>query len=108
MFLLLGLLVTPRYLVDSLVPALTLALLLMFVVRPAMVAAVLPWFRFSWREITYISWVGLRGAVPIVLAVFPCSRVSGRGGDLEVAFVVAIASLLLQAPRSRAWPVRCA
>ena len=97
MFLLLGLLVTPRYLVDSLVPALTLALLLMFVVRPAMVAVVLPWFRFSLREIVYISWVGLRGAVPIVLAVFPLlAGVPDAAAIFEVAFVVAIASLLLQ------------
>ena len=97
MFLLLGLLVTPRYLVDSLAPALTLALLLMFVVRPAMVAAVLPWFRFSWREIAFIGWVGLRGAVPIVLAVFPfLAGVADAATIFEIAFVVAIASLLLQ------------
>ena len=97
MFLLLGLLVTPRYLVDSLAPALTLALLLMFVVRPAMVAVVLPWFRFSWREIAFIGWVGLRGAVPIVLAVFPfLAGVADAATIFEIAFVVAIASLLLQ------------
>ena len=97
MFLLLGLLVTPRYLVDSLAPALTLALLLMFVVRPAMVAVVLPWFRFSWREIAFIGWVGLRGAVPIVLAVFPfLAGVADAAAIFEIAFVVAIASLLLQ------------
>jgi cell volume regulation protein A len=97
MFLLLGLLVTPRNLVDSLTPALVLALLLMFVVRPAMVAIVLPWFRFSWREICYIAWVGLRGAVPIVLAVFPfLAGVPDATVIFEIAFVVAIASLLLQ------------
>ena len=97
MFLLLGLLVTPRYLVDSLPSATALALLLMFVLRPAMVAMVLPWFRFAWREIAYIAWVGLRGAVPIVLAVFPYfAGMADAAVIFEVAFVVAIASLLLQ------------
>jgi cell volume regulation protein A len=97
MFLLLGLLVTPRNLVDSLAPALVLSLLLMLVLRPAMVAVVLPWFRFSWREIAYIGWVGLRGAVPIVLAVFPfLAGVPDAAVIFEIAFVVAIASLLLQ------------
>jgi cell volume regulation protein A len=69
----------------------------MFVVRPAMVAVVLPWFRFSWRETAYIGWVGLRGAVPIVLAVFPfLAGVADAATIFEIAFVVAIASLLLQ------------
>ncbi len=106
MFLLLGLLVTPRHLVDSLAPALVLALSLMFVVRPAMVAIVLPWFRFTWREIAYIAWVGLRGAVPIVLAVFPfLAGVPDAAVIFEVAFVVAIASLVLQGT-SVAWVAR--
>lgn len=97
MFLLLGLLVTPRNLADSFAPAMLLALFLMFVARPLMVALVLAPFRFRLHEIGFIAWVGLRGAVPIVLAVFPLmAGVAAAPLLFEFAFVVALTSLLLQ------------
>ena len=97
MFLLLGLLATPRELAGVAGPAIAVAAALMFVIRPAAVALVLLPFRFSWRETAFIGWVGLRGAVPIVLAIFPLlAGVPGARQLFDVAFVVVLASLLLQ------------
>ncbi len=97
LFLMLGLLVTPHRLVDILGPALMIAAVLMFVARPAAVAlAALP-ARFSFRETTYLSWVGLRGAVPIFLAMFPVITPGPVQTEFfNIVFVVVVASLVLQ------------
>jgi cell volume regulation protein A len=71
MFLLLGLLVFPSRLVAVAVPGLALGLFLALVARPLVVTLCLLPFRMPMREILYVSWVGLRGAVPIILATFP-------------------------------------
>jgi cell volume regulation protein A len=97
MFLLLGLLVTPHELTPLLVPALGVAAFLMLVARPAAVWACLAPFRFPAREIWYVGWIGLRGAVPIVLAIFPLlAGVAGAKLLFNVAFVVVLVSLLAQ------------
>lgn len=97
MFLLLGLLVTPSHLVNYFWESLAVALFLTFVARPLVVAVTLKPFQFPNREIAYISWVGLRGAVPIVLAVFPVMAGIPESRLLfDVTFAVVLFSLLVQ------------
>jgi cell volume regulation protein A len=97
MFVLLGLLASPQRLLDSLGPALIVALVLMLVARPLAVLLCLVPFRFNWREKIFIAWTGLRGAVAIFLASIPMLvGLPNAYLYFDVAFVVVIVSLLLQ------------
>ncbi len=97
MFVLLGLLVWPMRLVESIFPALAVAVVLMFIARPAAVFACLAPFRFAWREKAFISWVGLRGAVGIFLASIPLLiGLPNAHLYFDIAFVVVLTSLLIQ------------
>ncbi|HKU07186.1 MAG TPA: potassium/proton antiporter [Bradyrhizobium sp.] len=97
MFVLLGLLVSPGRLLNSIGPAVVVALALMIVARPVAVFLCLVPFRFNWREKIFIAWTGLRGAVAIFLASIPMLvGLSKAYLYFDVAFVVVIISLLLQ------------
>ncbi|WP_346296172.1 potassium/proton antiporter [Rhodopseudomonas sp. P1] len=97
MFVLLGLLVSPQRLMDSIGPAVVIALALMLVARPLAVFICLAPFRFNWRERLFIAWVGLRGAVAIFLASIPMLvGLSKAYIYFDVAFVVVLISLMLQ------------
>lgn len=97
MFLLLGLLVTPSELGDHGVQALLIAGFLMFVARPLAVWLCLLPFSFDWREKLFVSWTGLRGAVPIVLAMFPLlAGIEQTRLLFDITFVVVLTSLLVQ------------
>src|SRR5262245_49866678 len=97
MFVLLGLLVWPQRLVETLWPALAVAAVLMLVARPVAVFLCLAPFRFPWRDTAFISWVGLRGAVGIFLASIPLLVGLPKAQVyFDIAFVVVLTSLLIQ------------
>ncbi len=97
MFLLLGVLVRPHLLMDQLWLALGIAAVLIFMARPVAVILSLSPFGFSWREQLFASWVGLRGAVPIFLALVPAlAGIDSSHIYFNVAFVVVLVSLALQ------------
>jgi cell volume regulation protein A len=98
-FVLLGLFVSPPRLVDAIVPALVAGLVLIVAARPLSVLAAAAPFRVAWREQAFLSWAGLRGAVPIVFALVALIEGAPSARDLvDVVFVLVIGLTLLQAP----------
>ncbi|WP_323841508.1 MULTISPECIES: potassium/proton antiporter [unclassified Moraxella] len=97
LFVVLGLLVSPSRMLEEWHYSLIIFLFLLFIARPIAVATSLLPFRFRPREVGFISWVGLRGAVPITLALIPVmSGVSGANLAFNIVFGVVIFSLLAQ------------
>ena len=97
LFVLLGLLVSPGRLADAVGPALLVGGALLLVARPLSVVLSLAWFRFPWAQQVFISWAGLRGAVPIVLATFPLTaRVPGATFVFDTVFVLVVVFTLVQ------------
>jgi potassium/hydrogen antiporter len=106
MFLLLGLLVFPSRLAEVAGAGLALGLFLALVARPLVVALLLAPFRFPGGELLFVGWVGLRGAVPIMLATFPVfAGVAGAGRVFDVVFFVVVVSAVVQGTTIR-WLAR--
>ncbi|GAA3372476.1 potassium/proton antiporter [Streptomyces sannanensis] len=99
MFVLLGLLVTPHELIDDFWPAVIVGLVLTMVARPLEVVISLLPFRIPWREQALMSWAGLRGAVPIILATIPMvMEVEGSDRIFNIVFVLVVVYTLVQGP----------
>ncbi|QQP87665.1 potassium/proton antiporter [Skermanella sp. TT6] len=102
MFVMLGLLATPSQFPELLAPAALLALVLILVARPLAVWLCLAPFRFTANETTFIAWVGLRGAVSILLAIVPTLFGLPDGQTyFNIAFLIVLMSLLVQG-----WTIR--
>lgn len=99
MFVMLGLLVTPHELGDDIWPALVIGLVLTMVARPLSVVACLTPFRMPWQEQALMSWAGLRGAVPIILATIPMVEgVDASRRIFNIVFVLVVVYTLVQGP----------
>ena len=98
LFLTLGLLVNPSELVPVIIPGLIISLFMIFVARPLTVfLCLIPFRNISLRDKTYVSWVGLRGAVPIIFAILPlAAEVPGARTIFNIVFIITIVSLLFQ------------
>ncbi|MFC7616753.1 potassium/proton antiporter [Actinokineospora soli] len=97
LFVLLGLFASPGRLLDALVPGLVAGAVITFLARPVSVALSVSWFRMPWREQVFLSWAGLRGAVPVVLTMIPLSE--GRPGAellVDAVFVLVVVLTLVQ------------
>jgi len=96
MFLMLGLLVYPSQLVDAAWIGAVIGLTLAFVARPVVVALCLMPLRFPGNDILYVGWVGLRGAVPIILAMFPVlAGAPGANRIFNIVFFIVVVNALL-------------
>ncbi|WP_308363430.1 MULTISPECIES: potassium/proton antiporter [unclassified Streptomyces] len=99
MFVLLGLLVTPHELAGDFWPAVVIGLVLTMVARPLEVFVSLLPFRLPWQEQALMSWAGLRGAVPIILATIPMvSGIEGSDRVFNIVFVLVVVYTLAQGP----------
>jgi cell volume regulation protein A len=100
LFVMLGLLVSPaRISVTAVVTAVLAGLILTFVARPLSVLASAAAYRVPWRDQVFLSWAGLRGAVPVVLATIPLVEGVSHAGELfNVVFVLVVLYTLLTGP----------
>jgi cell volume regulation protein A len=97
MFLILGLLVFPSRLFPVVLAGVLISLFLIFIARPIGVFLSLPFGKINFKEKTFISWVGLRGAVPIILATFPLLAGVPKADILfNIVFFIVITSVLIQ------------
>lgn len=99
LFVLLGLLASPSSMGDQVVPAIVIGLVLLLVARPVSVLVSMTPFRVAWRDQAFLSWAGLRGAVPVVLATVPLT-VGAPELDwiFDLVFVLVVVFTLVQGP----------
>ncbi len=103
LFVLLGLLATPSRLPAQILPAVVIGLVLLLVGRPLSVLVSLTPFRVGWRDQVFLSWAGLRGAVPVVLATVPLTvGAMGTQWIFDLVVVLVVVYTLVQAP-TLAW-----
>ena len=97
LFVLLGLYMSPARLLDAVVPGLVAGAVVILLARPLSVVLSVAPFRMPWREQAFLSWAGLRGAVPIVLAMIPMTEnMDGAQGLVDGVFVLVIVLTLVQ------------
>ena len=98
LFLTLGLLVNPSEMAGVSLMALAIGLFIMFVSRPiSVIICLLPYPKIPWRAKTFLSWVGLRGAVPIIFATYPLiNNIEGADIIFNIVFFITLISLLVQ------------
>lgn len=106
LFVMLGLLVDPAQLPEALLPAVVIGLVLLLVARPLAVVCCVGPFGLPWREQVFISWAGLRGAVPIVLALIPIvAGIADAKRLFHIVFMLVVVFTLVQSP-TLAWVAR--
>lgn len=97
MFVTLGLLVFPKQILPYVGIGILISTLLILVARPISVFIALSFFKLEFRKKLFISWVGLRGAVPIVLAIYPLTAGVGKANIIfNLVFFISITSILIQ------------
>ena len=99
LFVMLGLLASPARLPAQIIPAVVAGSVLVLAARPLAVAAATLPLRVPWRQQGFLSWAGLRGAVPIVLATIPASaRVPGATRLFDIVFIIVVINTAVQGP----------
>jgi cell volume regulation protein A len=99
LFVLLGLLADPARLPGRFLPGVVVGLAVVLLARPLAVLLSVTWFRVGWREQVFLSWAGLRGAVPIVLATIPLAQgVPDARRIFDLVFVLVVVLTLVQGP----------
>jgi cell volume regulation protein A len=99
LFVMLGLLASPARLPAQIIPAVVIGSVLVLMARPVAVAVAMLPLRLPWRQQAFLSWAGLRGAVPIVLATIPMNtRLPSATRLFDIVFVVVVINTLLQGP----------
>ncbi|MDN5789844.1 MAG: potassium/proton antiporter [Micrococcales bacterium] len=97
LFVMLGLLAEPLRLGHQIRPAITIGLVLLLVARPLSVLVSTVWFRIGWRDQAFLSWAGLRGAVPVVLATVPLTTgTPNTEWIFDLVFVLVVVFTLVQ------------
>ena len=98
MFLMLGLLVNPHEMIEGAVVALLIGVFMIFIGRPLSVfLCLLPFRKITLKSRLFVSWVGLRGAVPIIFATYPVvANVEGSNMIFNIVFFITIVSLIVQ------------